>query len=330
MCDWVNVKSIFKAIKENILNIEVAQQGIFEESSRHSRFLEYNVKPSVNDDLKAVLKNLIQSVSDIDGLNLNIAFGSACWDRLNPSWRPAELVSFSQLGTGELMMPETQGDLFIWLHSSDAELIPIAVLDVYQKMSSVADIQLDLEGIKNKQSRDLIGFVDGTANAKEDARLAVALIPEGELGAGGSYVITQRWQHDLTAFNHLPVHEQEKVVGRTKEGDIELEGDDMPEDSHVSRTDAKVDGVGMKIYRRSSPYMASQLSATSHGRAKKSDNGLYFLAFACEMQRFTIQLDRMLGLAGDGISDKLMQYSKPKTGCYWFSPSQIDLTNLVR
>jgi len=314
-----------------MLNSEVAQQGIFDESSRHGRFIEYVIKSSTsNVDLTSVIKSLIEYVSGIDGLNFNVAFGSACWDRLSPSWRPAELVPFTTLESGNLNMPTTQGDIFIWLHSADAELIPVAVLNVYQKMNLVADIQLDLEGIKNKQSRDLIGFVDGTANAKDDKRLPIALIPEGEAGAGGSYVITQRWQHDLVAFNHLAIHQQEKVVGRTKEDDIELEGDDMPEDSHVSRTDAKVDGIGMKIYRRSAPYMSSQLTAKSHGRIKQPDNGLYFLAFACEMQRFTVQLERMLGLTEDGISDKLMQYSKPKTGCYWFMPSAIDLTNALK
>jgi putative iron-dependent peroxidase len=311
------------------MSMSIAQRGIFDEPSRHGRFLEYQIKPSIkNQNIKAVLSYLIEYVGRIEGLNLNIAFGSDCWDRLNPSWRPSELVAFTALESGSLNMPATQGDIFIWLHSSDAELIPLALLEIYQKMNPLADIQLDLEGIKNKQSRDLIGFIDGTANAKEDKRLPVALIPEGKLGAGGSYVITQRWQHDLVAFNHLTISEQEKVVGRTKKDDVELEGDDMPEDSHVSRTDAKVDGIGMKIYRRSAPYMSSQL-ATRSGGNNKPDHGLYFLAFACEMQRFTVQIERMLGLTKDGISDKLMQYSKAQTGCYWFMPNQIDLTNVL-
>lgn len=320
------------------MQIEIAQKGIFEEASRHGRFLEYRIKSSATDqDLKTALKYLVQYADDVENLNLNIAFGSACWDLLNPSWRPAELVPFSTLGSNAktnsntLTMPGTQADIFIWLHSADAELLPQALLEIYQKMKPLADLQLDIEGIKNKQSRDLIGFVDGTANAKDDARLNVALIPKSELGCGGSYVLSQRWQHDLEAFNHLTVHQQEKVVGRTKEDDVELEGDAMPENSHVSRTDAKVDGVGMKIYRRSSPYMASQLNTNNvQDENIKPDHGLYFLAFACEMQRFTVQLERMLGLTEDGISDKLMQFSKAKTGCYWFMPSKNDLNNLIQ
>jgi len=301
------------------------QVGLFDETSRHSRFLEYRLKSSAAiSAIKRVLKRLINLVEQTDGLYLHVAFGFHCWDRLNPTWRPAELVPFTAIINGELSMPATQGDILFWLHSSDAELIPMALINIYQQMEDLADLQLDLEGIKNKQSRDLIGFVDGTANPKDDMRSGVALIPEGEFGASGSYVISQRWQHDLKAFNHLSVHEQEKVVGRTKEKDVELEGDAMPKDSHVSRTDVSSGGVAMKIYRRSSPYMSSQLDQGS-----LPDHGLYFLAFAGEMQRFSVQLESMVGKTEDGISDKLMQYSMPKTGSYWFLPSNNDLTNLI-
>lgn len=313
------------------MNSEVAQPGLFDETSRHARLLEYRLLPSVSAErIKAVLKDLVQYGHNTAGLNVNLAFGSACWDRLNPSWRPAELVPFNTLTCEELSMPGTQGDVFIWLNSPDAELIPHVLIEIYQKMKTIADIQLDLEGIKNKESRDLIGFVDGSANDEGNERFPVVFIPQGKLGAGGSYVLTQRWQHNLEAFNHLSVHEQEKVVGRTKAGDVELEGDDMPENSHVSRTDAEVDGVGMAIYRRSYPYMASQLKTAAAEQEDKPDHGLYFLAFACEMQRFTVQLERMLGLTDDGISDRLMQFSTAKTGCYWFMPSQQDLEALLQ
>jgi len=314
-----------------MLNIEIAQPGLFDESSRHGRLLEYSLTTSCGaGTLKMALKGLIEYADSIDGLYLNLAFGSSCWGFLNPTWCPEELVPFTTLTIDQLTMPASQADVFIWLHSIDAELIPQAVLNVYRVMKPVAILQLDIEGIKNKQSRDLIGFVDGTANAKDDKRLPVALIPEGKAGAGGSYVISQRWQHDLEKFNHLTISEQEKVVGRTKEEDVELEGDEMPEDSHVSRTDIKVEGIGMKIYRRSYPYMSSQLTATSHGRNKKPDNGLYFLAFACDMQRFTVQLDRMMGSSEDGISDKLMQFSQVKNSSYWFMPCASDLNSLLK
>lgn len=308
-----------------------AQDGLFDESSRHARFLELLVRQdsSIN-TIKESLKKILSYAESVEGLYIQFSFGSSCWNLLNPNWQPKELVSFKNLAANGLAMPSTQADILIWIHSSDSELIPEAVITTYQALNNIVDIQLDIEGLKNKQSRDLIGFVDGTANAKDDNRLPIALIPENEVGGGGSYVLSQRWQHNLPSFNGLSIPQQEKVVGRTKVEDVELEGDEMPVDSHVSRTDAKVDGVGMKIFRRSYPYMASQLSINTSCEADElPNNGLYFFAFACEMQRFTVQLERMIGLTKDGISDKLMNYSEAKMSSYWFMPNKKDLLSVL-
>lgn len=312
------------------MNYDVVQAGLFSETSLFARFLEISLKPSVaQSELKQALKNIIDLRCSLSSDHyLQLAFGAECWDVLNPEWRPADLKSFSELkGVDGLSMPSTQADILIWLHGVTAEEMLPVLVKVYEILEPVAEIRLDLMGMKNRESRDLIGFVDGTANPKEDKRIAAAVIPDGETGAGGSYVMSQRWRHDLKAFNALSVAHQEKVVGRTKEDDIELEGDDMPADSHVSRTDAKVDGVAMKIYRKSMPYAASQLSSDESG---KPDHGLFFFAFACEMRRFEVQLERMLGIDNsEGITDKLMQYSTPLSGAYWFMPSEQDLQALI-
>ena len=108
-------------------------------------------------------------------------------------------------------------------------------------------LKLDLAGFQYLDSRDLIGFIDGTANPKEDKAREAALIPEGQTGAGGSFVLSQQWVHNLPAFNSLSQSEQERVVGRTKPDSVELEGDAMPPTSHVSRTDYKENGKALKI-----------------------------------------------------------------------------------
>lgn len=308
------------------------QLGFFDDAIRFGRFLEYEIKDKARfkqielPTLLAVQQELKKRSTE-NNVFMQIAFGAACWDAINPDWRPKDLKPFAALtGIDDLSMPTTQSDLLIYLSAHDAENMLDLQLQIYELMANIAILRADTQGIKNKESRDLIGFVDGTANPKDDKRLAAALIPEGEAGAGGSYVLAQRWQHDLKAFNHLSIPQQEKVVGRTKQEDIELEGDDMPADSHVSRTDAKVDGVAMKIYRKSLPYLAGQLSADE---STKPDHGLYFFAFACEMQRFEVQLERMLGIDEAGISDQLMKYSVPKTGSYWFMPNEEDLSKLI-
>lgn len=299
-----------------MLSDAICQAGLLEEPGRSAHYLEMNLHPDVsNEQILAALKTAVQPVS---GAFIALCFGSDAWDRLNPSWRPAQLQPFRQLdGKNGYSMPATQSDVYFWIHGEDQGDIMDAVLQVHESMRDVAVCTLDLNGFKNREARDLTGFVDGTANPKGDKRLDAALIPEGEPGAGGSYVLTQRWQHHLQAFSHLSLHEQEQVIGRTKSGNVELEGDAMPPTSHVSRTDVKIDGVGQKIYRRSTPYGGAD------------EHGLYFLAFACDLKRISIQLERMLGNTDDGFSDYLMKYSTAKTGAYWFMPSRADLETLL-
>ncbi len=294
------------------------QKGIFQEDSNKFYHLEYKVDfllpfPRLQNALKQSLS------SPADNVNLVIAFGRQAWNTLQPNWQPDELLDFETLrGTKGFVIPSTQRDMFFWIHSQNHDDNFDSVLRIQEAMAEVAEVQLDLAGFTYHDSRDLIGFVDGTANPKDDDRHLVGVIPAGQTGAGGSYVLSQKWVHDLQAFNHLPIEQQEKVVGRTKGDDIELEGDAMPADSHVSRTDVKVDGKAMKIYRRSAPYG----SATEHG--------LYFLSFSCEMARFTVQLERMFGTTEDGLYDKLIEYSKAVSSSYWFAPSSEDLENLLK
>ena len=103
-----------------------------------------------------------------------------------------------------------------------------------------------------------------------------ALVPDGETSAGGAFVVTQKWVHDLPKFEALPVGDQERVTGRTKPDSIELEGDAMPPDSDVSRTDVKLHGTALKIFRRSAPFGGA------------GEKALYFIAFSCDPMRFDV------------------------------------------
>lgn len=296
--------------------MSIPQIDIFSEGGSHFYHLEYQLHRSISEtDIRTALANALNKAADV---GLVVAFGKRAWDKLQPDWAPAELADFRAImGAHGHTAPSTQSDLFFWIHGQDRDAVFDQVLSIQSAMGSVAKIALDLAGFRYHDNRDLIGFVDGSANPKDDARMLAALIPEGQMGAGGSYVLGQQWVHHLAAFKQLPVAQQEKIVGRTRADSIELEGDDMPADSHVSRTDVKVDGTAMKIYRRSAPY------------GNSTEHGLYFLAFGCSPQRFQVQLERMYGVTNDGLQDQLIQYSSAKTGSYWFAPAQTDLDVLL-
>jgi putative iron-dependent peroxidase len=179
---------------------------------------------------------------------------------------------------------------------------------------SVATLADETECFVYHDSRDLTGFIDGTENPGPSAAVGVALIADGEPGAGGSHVIAQRWVHDLASFNALDVDAQQAVFGRTKPDSIALPREVRPADAHIMCAELLDDaGDERQIYRRSVPC------------GNVGERGLYFLGFSCERDRFDGMLARMFGTSGDDIHDHLLDFTRAVTGSYYFAPSLEDL-----
>jgi putative iron-dependent peroxidase len=292
-----------------------AQTGIFSEGSVAHYALEFNV--ASGNALAAALRQARTDAAEVSGTQVVTAFSGPAWQSLGGT-SPEGLRPFEKIGAAPgPVAPATQRDVLFWLHGAAHDDVFDAALAVGRAMAPVATPALDLRGFVYHDSRDLTGFVDGSANPKGDARQDAALISDGP-GAGGAFVLSQQWIHDLDSFNALDVSEQEGVIGRTKPDSIELEGDAMPADSHVSRTDVKIGGVAMKIYRRSFPY------------GSVGAKGLYFLSFARDIARFDVQLQRMYGVSGDGLRDRVTEFSAAVTGSYWFAPSEEDLAAALK
>ena len=291
------------------------QTGIFAETQRSQYALEYaQSRSSTPDSRKEAIRKLRDVLNANDDVSSVLAFGADYYRTWAQERSPAILKPLAAI-SGK--MPATHGDVWVWLQGPAPDVTLDAARAVDQALRPVFELRLDVPGFIYRDSRDLTGFVDGSANPKDDDRKTAALVALGEVGAGGAFVLSQKWIHDLSSFAKLSIADQERTIGRTKPDSIELEGDAMPADSHVSRTDVKVDGVAQKIWRRSFPY------------GTVSENGLYFVAFACDPARVDIQLRRMFGLADDGITDSLTGFSKPVSGAHWFAPSEDDLKALL-
>ncbi len=292
------------------------QLGIFDESPPQNLFLEYALAPSADDQILRSQLAAALAHPVAPGQTRVIGFGNDLWRRLVGDGAPAKLKSFAALGDPNgFHAPATQEDIWIWLQAgAEDENFDLAMC-LHTGLAPVAGLARETKGFSYHGDRDLIGFVDGTGNPKTDeAKRDAALIPEG---GGASYAFTQKWVHNLAKFNAVPVGQQEKIVGRTKVDDIELEGDDQPPDSHVSRTDLKEDGVALKVYRRSAPF------------GTITEHGLYFLAFACDPRRIDAQLESMYGLTGDGLHDRLIEYSQAVTGAWWYIPGTKELAGIL-
>lgn len=238
-----------------------------------------------------------------------VAFGADFWDRIAPHDRPSGLKSFQALGSGELQAPATGGDIFVHIHSRRHDLNLLLARQLLAPLRSCVEVLDEVHCFRYLDSRDLTGFIDGTENPEGDERAGAALIENGPF-AGGSFVLAQKYVHQLRKWETLPVREQERVIGRTKPDSIELEDDVKPPSAHISRVVIEENGEELEILRHSLPY----------GRVS-GDMGLFFAAYSRDITIYDRMLARMFGMAGDGLHDSLMDFSRPRSGAYFFAPS---------
>ncbi len=244
------------------------------------------------------------------GVNLVVGFRPSLWARVAPEDAPAGATDFERdvQGVDGYTMPATQHDLWLWVAGHAYHTVFDVAREAIQTLAPVAQLAAEVAGWTYKESRDLTGFIDGTENPSLAEAPEVALIPDGAPGAGGSVVLIQQWLHDAAAFDALPIAEQEKIIGRTKQASIELDEEVRGAKSHVSRTVIEEHGVELHIFRRNTPFG----TATEHGTM--------FIGFSCDQRRLARMLDRMAG-AEDGIRDALTRYTTAVSGAYYFVPS---------
>jgi len=166
----------------------------------------------------------------------------------------------------------------------------------------------DINGFRYMDSRDLTGFVDGTENPADEHRAEVALVGGSDSEfSGGSYVHCQRYVHQLKQWESLPVSDQEVIIGRTKEDNIEFGASEKAPTAHVKKVNLKDDqGRSMEILRHSLPY----------GGAKES--GLFFISYCKTAAHFERMLESMVRPDENGNYDHLMNFSTPVTGTAFF------------
>jgi putative iron-dependent peroxidase len=297
-----------------------AQPGIFALGTRSHYQLELDWRPGGEvADLVAALCEMRGATMTSGGVNVVLGFSARVWEALAP---PGAAVSFHDFapidGLDHKKAPATQHDLWVWIHGTGHDVALDVARGVALALAPVADVAVQQPCFVYKDSRDLTGFIDGSANPPIEEAPYIACIPDGEAGAGGTFVITQRWVHDLGAFHALEVGDQEKVFARTKPDSVEFDDDAKPATAHIARMEVDgEDGEELEIFRRSVPY------------GEVGEVGLYFLAFSAEQSRFDTMLARMFGTSGDGIRDQLLDFTRPVTGSYYFAPSLDDLNTVL-
>lgn len=294
-----------------VLVMSTPQTGIFSLGDAAHIYLEFTLKPGADENLFVhTIVDIHEPRTTVGGVNVVIGFRPELWRRVAPNDAPADLSGFNAplAGAGDYSMPATQADLWLWVAGASYDVVFDVGRKAIAELADLATLDRELSGWSYKHSRDLTGFEDGTENPTLMRAPGIATIPDGSPGAGGTILLFQKWRHKVAAWDALPDEAQERVIGRTKPDSVELDEDEMPEDSHVVRTTVEENGEERKIFRRNTAY------------GSVADFGTVFVGFSADQTRIGRMLARMAG-AEDGIRDALTRYSEPLTGAYYFVPS---------
>jgi len=267
-------------------------------------------------DLLADASGLKRSVGFriLDGeLSCVIGVGSELWDRLFGGSRPAGLHPFREVAGGRHTAVSTPGDLLFHIRAHRFDLCFELAQRITERLSGCGQVIDEVHGFKSFDERDLLGFVDGTENPEGAAAAAAVTVgDEDPAFAGGSYVIVQKYVHDLTAWDALPTEEQERAVGRTKLSDIEMPDDVKPSNSHVAlNTIVGDDGEERQIMRFNMPF----------GTVGKGEFGTYFIGYASTPEVIEQMLTNMFIGKPPGNYDRLLDFSRAVTGSLFYVPT---------
>ncbi|KDN86131.1 peroxidase [Kitasatospora cheerisanensis KCTC 2395] len=268
-------------------------------------------------DLLPDLGGLTRSVSSRaphDGLALVVGIGSDAWDRLFAGPRPAQLHPFQELAGPRHLAPATPGDLLLHVRAERMDLCFELTTKITGRLGPAVSVVDETHGFRYFDCRDLIGFVDGTENpVGPEAAEAVLIGDEDPAFAGGSYVIVQKYLHDMDEWNALSTERQELVIGRTKIDNIELDDAAKPADSHVAlNTVTGPDGEDRDIWRLNMPFG----SFTEGGEC-----GTYFIGYARDPWVTEEMLRNMFLGRGPAAHDRLLDFSTAVTGTFFHVPS---------
>ncbi|MBV9425146.1 MAG: Dyp-type peroxidase [Solirubrobacterales bacterium] len=282
-------------------------------------FLVVTVEAGAEDEFRDLL-------ADVSGLRRSVGFripegelscvvglGSGLWDRTFGWPRPAGLHPFTELTGPRHIAVATPGDVVFHIRAHRLDLCFELAQRLTDRLDGLARVVDEVHGFRSFDERDLLGFVDGTENPEGVAAAAAVLIgDEDPQFAGGSYVIVQKYVHDLEVWDALTVEEQERVIGRTKLSDIELPDDVKPADSHVAlNTIVDEEGEQQQIMRFNMPF----------GRVGAREFGTYFIGYARTPDVIEQMLRNMFIGNPPGNTDRILDFSTALTGNLFYVPT---------
>jgi porphyrinogen peroxidase len=313
--------------KGSLKRARVVTQPVTAPLSRSAIFLTLTINPgpATHATLRSFCADLSGVIRAVEFRNMEaqlscvMGFGSQAWDQLFGSPRPAQLHPFREIRAGPRHAVATPGDLLFHIRAKHMDMCFELATQIMARIGNVVSQADEVHGFRNFDDRDLLGFVDGTENPRGETIGEVVLVgDEDAVFAGGSYVMVQKYLHDLNAWNALSTESQEKIIGRKKLSDIELDDSSKPTSAHSALTTIVDDGQEMKILRDNMPF----------GRAAAGEFGTYFLGYSRSPATLEQMLENMFVGRPPGNYDRLLDFSRAVTGNLFFVPTITFLEEL--
>lgn len=272
-----------------------------------------SINPQVLDllgDISSLVRGVGFRIPD-GKLSCITGIGSNAWDQLFGAPRPKDLHPFREIN-GVHHAPSTAGDLLFHIRATQMDLCFELATALVNRLEGAATVVDEVHGFKYFDARDLLGFVDGTENPSGQVAVNATIIgDEDPAFAGGSYVIVQKYLHDLKKWDAIPTEVQEHIIGRKKVSDIELSEAAKPSYAHNVLTNIEENGEQLQIVRENMPF----------GAVGKGEFGTYFIGYARSPARTEQMLQNMFIGKPPGNYDRLLDVSIAVTGSLFFTPT---------
>ncbi|MBX3252566.1 MAG: Dyp-type peroxidase [Chitinophagaceae bacterium] len=296
-------------------------QNVTDYPNNNAIFLVWNFKEDIPaEKIKSVFQRVCALVINLNNSALDrfpdakascvLGIGYEAWLKLSlPQPLPKELKNFEPVIGDKHTAVATRGDLHFHIRADEKSLAYDMSAAISGFMKEIAGCVVEVQGFRYWDSRSILGFVDGTENPHGTDREHFAVMGEQDAAyKGGSYLFVQKYIHNLDAWKSLPVEEQEKVMGRTKDNDIEMTDDVKPPNSHIALANV---GDDFKVVRDNMPF----------GNIATNEMGTYFICYASTFTTVQKMLTNMFIGNPPGNYDRILDFSTAKTGTLFFVPS---------
>jgi putative iron-dependent peroxidase len=245
-----------------------------------------------------------------------VGIGSEAWDALTVGTslqRPSELHPFREIKGAKHTAVSTPGDLLFHVRSDRRDICFEFERQLLNLLGDAATVVDETQGFRYFDARDLLGFVDGTANPIGPAvPQSVLIANEDSASAGGSYVVVQKYVHDMKGWGGLSTESQEAIIGRTKLDNIEIDGQpDGHQQAHKTlATIEDEEGNEYSILRDNMPF----------GSPGSGVFGTYFIGYSRRLWVIEKMLERMFVGDPPGKHDRILDFSTALTGTTFYAP----------